>query len=347
MANVIDITTFGVFTVRTSGGELSPVVAQRRRMAVLLYLAASGNVGVTRERLLALFWPERNDESARNLLNQSLSAFRHLSPDLVRVGPAGDVHLEPALVSLDAVDFETHCQSKSWRQAVDLYHGHFLDGFALGSAPEFERWSERERERHERSYGGALEGMARAAASRSDLLEAEKWWRLRVALEPMCGRAVRALMQTLADAGERALAIEEARKYERILRIELSIEMDEATAALLRTIRRATRSMPMSESADRRLDHDDASSQLEPPANTIVEPHRASDESVVDNAFAPGIAENSTPALKPVVLTSTRRIAASLILIAAVAIGWLVLSASGRTHASHPRAPNAAARSHS
>jgi len=59
---------------------------------------------------------------------------------------------------------------------------------------------------------------------RADAMEAEKWRRLRVALKPTSHRAIRALMQTLADAGERALAIEEAKKYARYLREEISVE---------------------------------------------------------------------------------------------------------------------------
>lgn len=241
MARLVDIATFGSFTVRASNGELPPAVAQRRRLAVLLYLAAAGSAGVTRERLLALFWPERSEESARNLLNQALSAFRSLSPALVCAGPAGDVRLEPSLVRLDTAEFEASCAAKSWQDAITLYQGPFLDGFALTGAPEFERWVERERVRHERSYASALEGIARTASQRGDLLDAEKWWRLRVELEPTSGRAVRALMRTLADSGERALAIDEARKYERILRSELSVEMDEATALLVHRLQREGR----------------------------------------------------------------------------------------------------------
>ncbi len=247
MASLIDITTLGEFTIRAAGSSLPAPVAQRRRMAVLLYLAAAGPSGVARERLLATFWPERNDDSARNLLNQTLSAIRQLSHDLVRVGPAGEVRLDSALVSLDALIFDAQCARKAWPDAISLYRGPFLDGFALGGAAEFEHWIERERARHARSYGAALEGMARAATERADLVEAEKWWRQRVTLEPTSGRAVRALMQTLADAGERAHAIEEARKYERVLRNELSVAMDEATAELVRQLHEGGGRRPLPE----------------------------------------------------------------------------------------------------
>ncbi|MFN2564352.1 MAG: winged helix-turn-helix domain-containing protein, partial [Gemmatimonadaceae bacterium] len=68
--------TFGGISVDGAPQALGGAATQRRPLALLALLAAAGDRGISRERLLALLWPESNTEQARNALRQTLYALR-------------------------------------------------------------------------------------------------------------------------------------------------------------------------------------------------------------------------------------------------------------------------------
>ena len=57
------------------GGELTPVLAQPKRFALLVYLAISPGFH-RRDTILALFWPELTTRKARGALNQAIGVLR-------------------------------------------------------------------------------------------------------------------------------------------------------------------------------------------------------------------------------------------------------------------------------
>src|SRR5438309_11488085 len=68
--------TFGGLSLTGESGPVTGAAAQRRKLALLAVLATGGERGVSRDRLLALFWPERDTQHARHALTQSLWALR-------------------------------------------------------------------------------------------------------------------------------------------------------------------------------------------------------------------------------------------------------------------------------
>ena len=98
--------------------------------------------------------------------------------------------------------------------AVALYHGPFLDGFRLPSAPEFERWADDERVALRHRMHTALEGLAHEAEQRGAHGDAASWWRRRAADDPLNARIAIALMHSLAAAGDRVGAIRHAGVFE-------------------------------------------------------------------------------------------------------------------------------------
>ena len=57
--------------------ELTAVLRQPKRLALLLYLTLASPRGLQRrDRLLALFWPEQEESRARNALSQALHVLR-------------------------------------------------------------------------------------------------------------------------------------------------------------------------------------------------------------------------------------------------------------------------------
>jgi len=68
--------TFGGLSVEVSGAPGSGAAQQRKTLALLALLAASGRRGVSRDKLSAYLWPESDSEHARNLLKQACYALR-------------------------------------------------------------------------------------------------------------------------------------------------------------------------------------------------------------------------------------------------------------------------------
>jgi serine/threonine-protein kinase len=67
----------GVDLSDSAGGDMRPVLAQPKRLALLVYLALAEASGFRRrDKTVALFWPELDDEHARGSLRQALSFLR-------------------------------------------------------------------------------------------------------------------------------------------------------------------------------------------------------------------------------------------------------------------------------
>ena len=72
--------TFGPLGLHGRVGPLTGAAAQRRRLALLAILAVAGARGVSRDKVVALLWPERDAERARHALAQLLYAMRRDLP---------------------------------------------------------------------------------------------------------------------------------------------------------------------------------------------------------------------------------------------------------------------------
>src|SRR5437773_386401 len=172
--------TFGGLSLTGESGLVTGAATQRRKLALLAVLATGGERGVSRDRLLALFWSESDVEHARHALTQSLSALRReLGSDNLFLGSA-DLSLNPAFIESDVAALETALARTELERAVALYVGPFLDGIHLDHAhgsPEFERWVETERSRLAGLIAEALEHLAVAATECHEHRRAVEWWR--------------------------------------------------------------------------------------------------------------------------------------------------------------------------
>jgi Tol biopolymer transport system component/DNA-binding SARP family transcriptional activator len=219
------------------GQRLSGAASQPRRLGLLALLAASGEQGMTRDRLIGMLWAETDEERARKGLNQALYALRQeMGADEVFLGTR-DVRLNPDLVASDVAAFSAALKAGYPERAVAEYCGPFLDGFHLSEAAEFERWLEEERAGLARDHATALERLARRATERGDRLDCAEWWRRLAAQDPLNARVAVGLMEALVAAGDRTAALQHARVYEVLLEQELEAPPDQAVVALAERIR--------------------------------------------------------------------------------------------------------------
>ena len=234
-----------MFRLRVLGGlalegpsGAAAALPKRRAEAVLAVLAVCGDLGCTRERLLALLWPESDEAGARHGLRDALHVIRRsLGAGAV---PSGGrlLRLDPAVVTSDALQFAQALASGRPADAVRLYAGPLLDGVHVDDAAEFERWVDGERTRLAREYVEALKQLATAAEAAGAWSDAASWWARAVEHDPLNGHLVLRQVLGLAAVGDRANAIRVAEGHARRLREELDLEPDREIVATVERIRR-------------------------------------------------------------------------------------------------------------
>lgn len=233
-----------MFRLRTFGGLWLERDHQRvggaspRRLALLAAVVASGDHGISRDRLLLLLWPESTETKARHALAQTLYSFRReLGAELVGSETA-ELLVDPEQLESDFAEFLAAKARGDFEQAAALYSGPFLDGFYLPGADEFERWAEVERSRLRELAIQVMEAAAKQASEAGRLEAASAHWRRLSVLAPLNSRVALGYMTALADAGDVGGAIQYGRTHELARRQELGAQPDPSVAALLARLTR-------------------------------------------------------------------------------------------------------------
>lgn len=230
---MIEIVTLGRETLRHNGSELDGIAGHKQKFALLTYIALEGPV--SRERLLAMFWPDREDERARHSLSQALYALRReLDGDYVQV--EGDM-ISARQTRLDVERFESAIETEDWEAVTELYGGPFLDQFVLTGAPDFEAWQTATRTRLARLAKRAFPKVIERRMAEGDLREATAMASRWVSLDPLEDEAQHIFITLLAQSGQRTAAIEQFENYKQRLAKELEVEPLEGTLALVERIR--------------------------------------------------------------------------------------------------------------
>jgi TolB-like protein/DNA-binding SARP family transcriptional activator len=223
---------FGGLSIESESGPLTGRAVQRRRLALLALLAARARKGgVGRDRLVALLWPDADAENGRRFLSDSVYRINQALGGDVILAAGDELRLDSQRLPSDLDAFEAALSGADHEAAVRSYAGPFLDGFFLPDAPEFERWTEGERDRLGREYARALEALAESAEEQGSGTRAVDLWRRLAAHDPYNSRVALRLMQSLVAVGERATAIQHARAHETLLVDELEVQPDAAVRA--------------------------------------------------------------------------------------------------------------------
>jgi predicted ATPase/DNA-binding SARP family transcriptional activator len=253
----------------TRGGEPVRDLGYDKVRALLAYLAVEAARPHRREALAALLWPDAADADARHGLRQALATLRRaigdetaeptlllVTRDTIGFGPSADAWVDVAAFEalLGACDGHPHrhaadCPACAQRlgEAVALYRGDFLAGFAPAVGATFEEWVVVQRERLHRRVLDALARLAvyherRGAPERArDAIERQ------LALEPWRESAHRALMRLLWQGGERAAALAQYERCRRVLAEELAVAPEAETTALWEEIRATRQGAPVAD----------------------------------------------------------------------------------------------------
>jgi DNA-binding SARP family transcriptional activator len=241
---MVTLRLLGRLSLSDSNGPITGQITQRRRLAFLAILGASPDGTVTRDRLVALLWPELDAEGARHRLSDSLYVARRALGDSAIVTEGDDLRLDEAHVHVDVRVFERALDAGEMARAIAQYGGPLLDGFHLGGEGEFDRWMEQERRRIAGRYAEALRTIASVADRRGDYLAAGEYLQRLSALDPLDSQVVLQLMGVLERAGNGAVALRQARMHQMLRQTELGLGEDPsvraAEDALVARLHRAT-----------------------------------------------------------------------------------------------------------
>ena len=227
--------TFGGVSIEIPGAH--PQAGPRpRSLALLAILAGAGAKGVTRERVMAVLWPDADPERARHALSQTLYNLRRdLGADVVQTAPV--LRLDPAGISTDVAEFRAAVAAKRWHDAAELYAGPFLDGFHLADAPEFERWADAERAALATQGIRAIEIVAKESGDAGRHDEAVEYWLHLSRLDPVDPHIAASYMEALAARGDRVAALAHGRAHADLLRREFDAEPDAAVQGVMSQLR--------------------------------------------------------------------------------------------------------------
>lgn len=219
-------------------------LTQPKRVALLVYLTLATPPGLhSRDELIAMLWPEADDESARHSLRNGLHALRRTFGDEAIVTRGESlVGLDFGLVRCDAIELRASLAAGRLDEAIGLWQGELAPGFHLSGAPRFERWLDDQRAEMLRSLRAAAWEAVRAESGRGVAEPAALATALR--LEPGNEPGTRRLMQLLADAGDRSGALDSYGLLTDYLAHELEATPSASTVALAEAIRSAGASAP-------------------------------------------------------------------------------------------------------
>lgn len=228
------LTVLGPVGLSGPTGPLLRRASQQRRIALLTLLAASPDSSISRDRLLGLLWPDRDERTARHLLADSLYVLRQALGDASIVAAGESVRLSSQLVSTDVDELRHALNGERWADALALYRGDFLDGFFVRNSPDFDQWALSERTRLRSlalraasTWAGALENAGRiddAVAVAERALD----------LAPVDEAVFRDLVRLLLASGNGARAGLVARRFVERLEHELGVSPSPQTMRVLR-----------------------------------------------------------------------------------------------------------------
>jgi DNA-binding SARP family transcriptional activator len=204
----LTLVCFGPPTARLDGRDAPPEVLWRKNLALLIYLALAPQHRRSRNQVLRVLWPDKDESRARHSLNESVHRLRSCLGQ-ARLESQGDsIALSGQGLEVDALRLAGLAPNKL-ADAFKLLRGDFLEGFTVEDAPEFEDWASTERAGWHAKATTVLVALGEAllVEGRSSFADAREAARRALALDRYAEPAVRLAMRAAALAGDQAGAL--------------------------------------------------------------------------------------------------------------------------------------------
>jgi len=234
---MITVQLLGGASLRSGDAPLNGPPTQRHRIALLTLIVAAWPQPLSRDRAMALLWPERVTANARRLLNLAVHVLRAALGDDAIASTGDGLLLNPTFLDCDLHELRAAIAANAPERIVRLHAGPLLDGFHLDDSAEFGHWLDECRRELSHAYLGALLALARQQEQAGDVHGRVRTSLRLVAAHPHSSTYAVGLMQALDAAGDRAGAIQHAAEHARRLRVDLDLAPDSAVEALAAELR--------------------------------------------------------------------------------------------------------------
>lgn len=194
---------FGNLRLASTGRNDSVVPLQGLSLAMLVILAVSAPRALNRDRLMALLWPDVDEQRASHRLTQLRYALRkalHADP----ITGTAELRLADGIISSDIQAFRDAVRQDELERALSVAEAPFLEGFHLRDNLDFGNWMEDARRDFHRQVDVIIERLARASETRGDAMEAARWLEAAVRRDPTDEAAAVKALAAYEVAGEPA-----------------------------------------------------------------------------------------------------------------------------------------------
>lgn len=221
-----------------------PLAITRKKSRALLFYLAAHDKPLTREHLLAFFWPDSDRASAQQVLRTTLHGLRQaLGASLVV--DENTLALSPD-VDIDVRTFESRLQHPISTRSVQLltsnfqlltstlqlYRGDFLTSFTLNDSPEFEDWITEQQEHYRRLAIRGFIALANLHEQQQNYAAALEALDRALAFDPLQEDVQRGVLRLHYLAGDRPGAIRRYEALRKLLDEEMGVPPMAETRAL-------------------------------------------------------------------------------------------------------------------
>jgi len=228
-------------------------IGRRKALALLVYLALTDRPH-SRDALATLFYPDLSQSRARAYFRRDLGALNtQLQGDWLEADYETVGLNESAEVWIDVSQFRNTLTGRDdhphpnneicpdclplLTKALELYEDHFLAGFSLPDAPEFDEWHFFEIEKLRQELATAIEQLVTGHMVRGQYKEAIPSAQRLLKLDPLHEPAHRYLMKLYALSGQQAAALRQYENCLSLLEDELGVEPEGETTKLYQDIK--------------------------------------------------------------------------------------------------------------
>lgn len=238
---MIQIRILGSTVLNKEGAPFnSSLLAGPKRLGLLVYLLLARPRGFhRRDKLTALFWPEKSQKSARNALSNMLYHIRNsLGKEVVINRGNEEICLNTDSIECDVLAFEKAVKQKKFRQAIDHYRGDLLTAFHVSEVSNnFSSWVEANRNRLRQMAFETSWKLAEKAEQTAKTDEARHWAEKALSYADSSEEAHKNLITLLNRLGVRTEALKVYERFCRQLRNKWDMEPSEELQQLYKKLR--------------------------------------------------------------------------------------------------------------
>lgn len=228
---MVEFRVLGITGLRRDDGTFDQsFLTGPKRLALLTYLMiAKPRSFHRRDKLLALFWPEVGEKSARNSLSNMLYHIRSSLGDEVLINRGvEEISINFDRIWCDVLAFEQALEDDEHLEALNHYHDDLLQGFHVTDISNaFESWLDSERERLKKEAAEAAWQLAGEAEEIGNMSAAQSWAKKAVTYTDLSEEAHIRLVKLLERSGLRTEALkayeEFAQKLKKVWEMEPSL----------------------------------------------------------------------------------------------------------------------------